>query len=515
MRHHDLLRAGLAACVCCLPALAQSELVLEPFAAGLDAPLDVAGPPGDAERLFVVEQDGVVRLFVRGVERPTPFLDLSAQVFVESQTGCLGFAVHPDYATNGWVYAHFSTGPKSTRLARYTRSASDPDVVDPGSETVLLDVQSAVEFHQGGGLAFGPDGKLYVAVGDQRELPGSPCTAQSGDVLLGKILRLDDDGSIPSDNPYVGDPGVLDPIFAFGLRMPFRIAFDPLAGDLLVFDVGESDTEELDLVPFSAAAGANFGWRVVEGTHCTGSPSCAAWPCRDPSFVDPVVSFEHTHGRCCIIGGVLYRGREIPSLAGQAVYADWCTGTVFSALVGPSGLLNLWDRTQAISQPGVAEPGHPTSLGVDGVGELYLVDGQGGQPGQGVVYRFVGQPSPFLDLGHGLEGIFGTPSLGATGSLDGGTPLSLRLSGADVSTTCALVIGFSILEAPFKGGVLVPAPDLVLAGLPVDDQGKLTLGFSWPTGVPPGVTVFFQEWIADSLAPFGYSASNGLQATTP
>jgi glucose/arabinose dehydrogenase len=358
-------------------------------ASGLVRPLLVGSPPGDVERLFIVEQDGTIRILKNGQMLATPFLDVSAITKSPAdgggnEQGLLGLAFHPGYATNGWffVYHTDSTG-KSNVVARYTRSTANPDLADPATRQVVLTIaHPTFTNHNGGNLAFGPDdGYLYVGTGDG----GSGCdpsgNAQNGTSLLGKLLRIDVNTlpyTIPADNPFVGAGGNLDEIWSLGLRNPWRWSFDRQNSDLYIGDVGESTWEEIDWRPGTSAGGENFGWDRYEGTVCP-NPSCGSQgSCTVGSYVGPILTYDHAStAGCSITGGYVYRGCRMPALSGTYFYADYCAAFIRSFVPVSGTVTNPLDRTAELAPGGGLSIGSITSFGEDARGEVLIVDGGG------------------------------------------------------------------------------------------------------------------------------------------
>lgn len=391
----------------------------ELFASGLDRPVFATAPAGDA-RLFVVEQPGRIRVVTAaGAVLPTPFLDLSGQVlFTESgedERGLLGLAFAPDYATSGHFFVYYVAPPDPgvITIARVTRSAGNPDLADPGTRQVVFTStkpQTAPgggpeAYHNGGTVAFGPDGLLYAGLGDGGGWFGDDprnC-AQNAGSPLGKLLRLDVSSLPQSPVAATGTPCPTLPaqatvsIWARGLRNPYRFSFDRQTGDLYVGDVGQDAREEVDVVAAAALAGAgpNFGWRDFEGTVC--NPNLPAQPlCTNPAgHTPPIHDYLHGGGGFCsgsITGGYVYRG-SIAELRGQYVFADWCQGFVRSLLWdGAGGIVpgSLLDRTSALA-PATGAIDLITGFGEDGAGELVIVD-YGSFESPGEIYRVVPEP---------------------------------------------------------------------------------------------------------------------------
>jgi glucose/arabinose dehydrogenase len=385
-----------------------------PVVTGLTGrPLLVTAPPGDLDRLFVVEQDGLIRLHRRGEPTGTApvFLDITDRVLsVHFETGLLGLAFDPDYETSGLFYVNYTEGeidgPWGTVVSRFLRSTTDPDVADPASEVRLLSFVQPDNNHNGGQLMFGPDGFLYVATGDGGSGgdPWGVCgNGQNRTVLLGKMLRLDvrdqdplsvppDCGGpgssyrIPSGNPFaLAATADCGEIWTYGLRNPWRSDFDPATGDLYIADVGQNCWEEVNVLSGGGPPGANLGWRSMEGVHCFGSgPNpcdpdpviCAGVPtCGDPSLVLPLVEYSHNQG-CSITGGAVYRGCQMPDWSGTYFYGDYCSGFIASFRLAGGVPQEKADRT-ALLDPGGALMFSLSSFGEDAQGEVYLVDRDG------------------------------------------------------------------------------------------------------------------------------------------
>lgn len=339
-----------------LPDPSPAELEVAFPALVFDQPILLAAPPDGSGRVVVVEQPGRVHVFANDVATTSTrvFLDLTATTQFGGEEGLLGFAFHPQYQANGWCYVYRTRGaPRRSVLSRFTVSG-DPDALDPGSEVVLLEFEQPFANHNAGSLAFGPDGRLYVASGDGGNANDPFDHAQSLGTLLGKILRLEPDGSVPADNPFVGTPGARGEIWAYGLRNPWRMSFDPATGDLWVGDVGQGAREEVDLV----TRGANLGWPVFEGTRSNKNPTGLP----PGAFTPPVHDYGRTDG-ASVTGGHVYRGSAVPALVGAYVYADFVSGNVW-------GLVH--DGVQAVANVWLATTSGPASFGEDAAGELYV-----------------------------------------------------------------------------------------------------------------------------------------------
>lgn len=359
----------------------RAQLTAAPVVTDLSRPVSLTAPPGD-DRLFIVELGGTIRVTDRdGTARGT-FLDLTGAVSTGSERGLLGLAFAPDYATSGRFYVSYTDGNGDSQLMRY-RVGGDPDRADPASATRVLTVAQPASNHNGGDLAFGPDGMLYFGLGDGGGSGDLDNNAQNDQSLLGKLLRLDVSGNggytIPPDNPFVGQ-APRDEIWAKGLRNPWRWSFDRSTGDLYLADVGQGAWEELNVQPAGAAGGRNYGWRLMEGDACY-NPSSG---CDPGGLTGPVFAYAHSGDApvgCSITGGFVYRGAAIPAVAGQYFFADFCTARLWSVTWdGAGGATGFHDWTDVAAPAGGF--GAIAGFGQDGRGELYVLD-----YGTGIAYR--------------------------------------------------------------------------------------------------------------------------------
>jgi glucose/arabinose dehydrogenase len=340
-----------------------------------DRPVDLQ-TPADRSRLFVVEQAGRIRILRGGTVVPTPFLDITDRVFDDAnEKGLLGLTFHPRFAENGRFFVNY-TGRNDTHIAEF-RSAPGADVADPATERTLLIVAQPFSNHKAGQLAFGPDGFLYFGLGDGGS-GGDPFgNGQNLGALLGKLIRLDVDRAqpyaVPSDNPFVSRPGARPEIWAYGLRNPWRFAFDRVTGDLFIADVGQGTVEEIDAEPAPRRGGQNYGWNVTEGSRCF-SP---ATNCPRDGITFPVVEYTHAEG-CSVTGGVVYRGCRMPGYAGTYFYGDFCTGFVSSFRLESGRPVDQRDWTAQLGRRR-----NLSSFGVDADGEVYMLE-LGGE-----IYRIV------------------------------------------------------------------------------------------------------------------------------
>ena len=381
--------AGLFACAALVSGVgragAETQLTTVRVAAGLTRPDFVTAPPGDLARLFIVEQRGSdnrgrIKILKQGTVLARAFLT-TAPLSTGFEQGLLGLAFAPDYATSGRFYIDYTRADGTTLVERHTVSA-DPDSANP-SGTVILTVPQPFANHNGGWLGFGPDGYLYVSLGDGGDAGDPGDRAQNLNTLLGKLLRIDVSGatySIPPSNPFAGATPGLDEIWAFGLRNPWRPAFDRVTGDLVIADVGQGQREEIDFQPASSQGGLNYGWRCYEGTNffsessTTPCGSCLAAGCPK---VSPVWEYPHTESRCSVTGGYVYRGDSIPDFHGVYFFADYCAGTIYSGRFQGGPLVDVVDRTAELAPGGGLSIGSITSFGEDARGELYICDQEG------------------------------------------------------------------------------------------------------------------------------------------
>lgn len=344
----------------------RERIALVPVVKGnLENPLFLTHAGDGTGRLFVVEQPGRIRILDPSVLIPTPFLDITDRVLSGGERGLLGLAFHRDFRHNGRLFVNYTRKPDgATVVAEYRRDASPHEA--SREERILLVVSQPYANHNGGMMAFGPDGYLYIGLGDGGSGGDPGNFAQNPNELLGKILRIDvdrgDPYGIPSDNPFAVRGGRPE-IYAVGLRNPWRFSFDSKTGDLWAADVGQKKWEEVDLV----VRGGNYGWRVMEGLHCY-TPVLF---CETTHSIAPVLEYGHDNGRCSITGGYVYRGRAA-SLAGRYFYGDYCSGEIF-----------LFSKTQAgtashTPDVGLKTPLRISSFGEDETGELYVLDHAGG-----------------------------------------------------------------------------------------------------------------------------------------
>ncbi len=353
-------------------------------------PVFLTHAPGDFDRLFIVEQSGVIKMIRDGDADGEVFLDITTAVQSGGEQGLLGLAFHPDYGSNGAFFVGYTSREETSVIARYHVSA-DPDVADTKEERILV-IDHPGDYHNGGWLEFSPDGFLYISVGEE----GTPSNAQDiTDNLLGKILRIDVNGddfpdpqrnyAIPAGNPLMGRK-VNDEIWAYGLRNPWRAGFDSATGDLYVGDVGASFWEEIDFLA-GGIGGANFGWPTMEGLYC--GPEL----CTPPGMTLPIYAYSSKDNPpCAVVGGYVYRGCAIPELAGTYFFGDACSGQVWTFRYN-GAVSEFQERTEELAPPGRTNLGFISSFGVDAAGEVYVCDRTGGE-----IYKVVPDPPPAIAM---------------------------------------------------------------------------------------------------------------------
>jgi len=341
---------------------------LQEVAVGLSVPLYLTAPPGDS-RLFIVEKTGAIRIVRDGVLLATAFLDLSSQVSNGGEQGLLGLAFDPDYATTRRFVVHYTDLAGNTVLSRF-QTSQDPEHADPTSEQVILTQVQPFSNHKGGQILFGPDGFLYLGLGDGGGSGDPDNRGQDLSDLLGSILRIDvrggDPYTVPGDNPFLHSES--PEVWSYGLRNPWRFSFDRLTGDLYIADVGQNEWEEIDVsTPANGAGrGVNYGWSIMEGAHCFRGAGCD-----QTGLTLPVFEYSHDQG-CSVTGGYVYRGSAIPALQGHYFYGDFCQGWVRSFRYAEGQV------TDETSWPSLAPGGPVLSFGEDAAGELYVLE-QGGR----------------------------------------------------------------------------------------------------------------------------------------
>jgi glucose/arabinose dehydrogenase len=356
-----------------IPAAAVASLSLAPVLEGaFNRPVYLTHAFDD--RLFIVEQAGQVRIVRDGRLQDQPFIDISGQVgSTQLEQGLLSIAFHPNYPEDDRFFVYYTDRQGDTHLSSFQVAADNPDLADPGSEIILLTVEQPYPNHNGGQLQFGPDGFLYAGFGDGGSANDPQNNGQNPGTLLGAMLRLDVDSSqgiyaIPSTNPFVSDETRRNEIWAWGLRNPWRFSFDRSTGDLFIADVGQNIWEEVHFQANDSTGGENYGWNILEGSHCFRAEGC------DKNGLELPI-FEYNHEcHCSITGGYMYRGSEYLALYGNYFVADYCSGTIWGLFPENDG---SWSATTLLDTQYVV-----SSFGEDANGELYLLDHT-----QGSIYR--------------------------------------------------------------------------------------------------------------------------------
>jgi glucose/arabinose dehydrogenase len=358
----------------CSATFAQPQLTL--VSNQVSSPLDIASLR-DGQTMLVVQQGGkIVRLERDQLDLSTPYLDISSEIAAGGERGLLGIAVHPQYATNGYVYVNYTrAGDGATVIARYTRDAANPKQASLASKKIVLTVDQPFANHNGGALRFGADGYLYIGMGDGGSGNDPQKHAQNMQSLLGKMLRIDvnrgDPYSVPNDNPFASNPSLGKPeIFAAGLRNPWRFSVDRVNGDIFIGDVGQDALEEVSLIGAVSTLQfprelINFGWRTFEGTRCTNLDGSAA--CASGRFTPPILEYGRSDG-ASITGGIRYTGSKVPELSNghNYVFGDFVSGRIWQATRGAN---NTWTRKELF-----ATGGNIASFGEDDSGEIYVLD---------------------------------------------------------------------------------------------------------------------------------------------
>ena len=521
----------LAGASLALSASAQTPITTVLYTDDVVRPLQIHAAPGDNTRLFVLEQhQHDIEIFIDGVKNGTPYLDLDTLgvgVTNSNEQGLLGFAFHPDYATNGYVFINYTaSGGGTTKIRRYTRSAN-PNFAASGVE--ILSISQPQSNHNGGTLQFGPfDDALYIATGDGgsgNDPHGAIGNGQSLTTLLGKILRvapnLDASPSAPFvtgyvDNPFFGQGGTQNLIWQYGLRNPFSFFLDAETGDMWIGDVGQDPfsavgREEMNWADASNGGGENFGWRCMEGSFSTGLSGCTPF---SPGLELPIS--QHTWGSGAnqgraIIGGPVYRGDKIPDLQGTVFYSDNSSSNLWSLDDGPttsSPTVRNSDLAPAVGGP----ISQPSGWGVDHEGEIYISAIGGG----GKIFKIV-PDTAFEGLGCSTNGTYGAPVLWGSGSLVVGTSGSLNLTNALENRLTLLLVSAAPGSIPFYGGTLkAGVPWLGEFYLNTNASGNISLPWaSWPSGVPSGTELYFHWAIDDPAGIGGVALSNAIKGTQP
>lgn len=419
------------------------EIRLAPVATTIDAPTDIQHAGDGSGRLFLVEQNGLIRVLRNGTLQAAPFLDVRSKTRAGGERGLLGLAFSPSFSSTGRFFVNYTNLAGNTIVAQYQASPG-ADAADAATETILLEVAQPFSNHNGGQIRFGPDGYLYIGMGDGGSAGDPQNNGQNRGSLLGKMLRVDVESEpgrlrIPADNPFVNTAGARPEIWAFGLRNPWRFSFDRATGDLWIGDVGQNLYEEIDYQPATSRGGENYGWNTMEGMHCFRGA------CSTQGLVLPVAEYGRNDG-CSVTGGFVYRGSRSPGLRGTYIYADYCSGRIW-------GLERR--GTEWVNRLLLASGLSITTFGEDENGEVYLADA-----GRDTVYRVDGDSAPRFSAAGVVNAASFEPGLVpgslatvfASGLLDGEdmvmatqVPLPTELRGVSVmvGSTAAPLLGIA------------------------------------------------------------------------
>ena len=492
------------------------------IATGFNDPVLVTAPPGDFDRLFVVQQSGQIRIIRNGSTNAVHFLDLSGTVLTGSERGLLGLAFHPDFANNGRFFVNYTaTGGGATKVREYHVSGNPMtnDVADVAAVQMITSITQPFSNHNGGNIAFSPiDGMLYVGMGDGGSANDPGNRAQNGLENLGKMLRFNIDLPSPfidPTNPFFGSTSVNNEIWDLGMRNPWRWSFDRDTGDLWIGDVGQGAREEVDFEP-AGAGGRNYGWRCMEGFSCTGLSGCT---CNSAPLTLPVHDYTHAGGNCSITGGYRYRGSAIPGLQGTYFFADYCSSSIWSFEFDGVSTTNFQNRTAEL-EPALGTINLVSSFGEDAAGEIYIIDYSDGE-----IFKIV--------QSCGAVNYCSTSpnTIGSGAVMTNGGSLSIASNNFTVSANAAapnqpglFYYGPTQIQAPFGDGFRCVAGatfrlNPVTTSNVFGDNSKaidFTSGVtgSGPGQILPGSTWNFQYWYRDPGGPggTGYNLTDGLSA---
>lgn len=336
------------------------SFVLEEFATGFTSPVEITN--ANDSRLFVVQQNGIIKIIQpNGTVNAADFLNISSKVLFGGERGLLGLAFHPQYSTNGYFFVYYNNTAGNIIVARYTVNSTNPNIADPASEKILLNIPKPFDNHNGGSIHFAPDGNLWIVTGDGGSGGDPNNNAQNKNSLLGKMLRIDvnttNPYNIPAGNPFVG-AGVdgADEIWSYGLRNAWKFSFDLTTGNAMIADVGQGQIEEINRMPIATSA-LNYGWRCYEGNNAYNTAGCAA----SSTMTFPIAVYDHSGGKCSITGGYVYRGSQYPSLQGKYFFADYC-----------STQIGTLDSNNAITWSTAFSGNNFSTFGEDYLKELYV-----------------------------------------------------------------------------------------------------------------------------------------------
>ncbi len=496
------------------------DFTVERVALSLQRPVTVTHAPGDATRLFVAEKPGRIRFVRNGSVVNPAFLDHLAFVNDAGEGGLLGLAFHPDYENNGYFYISYTAGSGNgdSVVSRFSVSASDPDLADPASETIIWGpLPQQHQGHKAGDLHFGPDGKLYLSIGDG-SVGGDPDNhAQDLTDPRGKILRFDVDlpwPHIPTDNPFLSDPAALDEIWSLGLRNPWRFSIDSATGDMYIGDVGQSAREEISFEAGGSPGGTNFGWKCREGTTCFGTGNCS---CTNPILTDPVHEYDHTDG-CSVIGGMVYRGTALPGMVGRYIFADFCTWRMWSFEMVGGVATDLREHTADLDPGDGTALRYPAAFGEGIDGEIYVVHHYGGE-----LWKIVPDCGPDNYCTANANSSGSAASMTSTGSASvSSNDLTLFCTSAPSGQFGLFFYGPGQTQFPLGDGVLCVTGGIYRLSPPVMTSGSGSASRALDIAAPPspagqitpGSSWNFQFWVRDpGFGTSGYNLSDGLSVT--
>lgn len=515
------LKAALRATVLAfgLQGVASAQaLTVDLVESGFASPLYVTSPTTDFDRVFVVEQGGRIWIIENGVRLATPFLNVDPLTNGGGERGLLGMAFHPDYENNGRFFISYTDLGGDSQVVEYAVSAADPNIANSTPVQTIFSQNQPFSNHNGGCIAFGGDGMLYLGLGDGGSANDPQNRSQNPVNNHGKMHRFDVDITapfIPADNPFVGDPSTNDSIWSLGLRNPFRFSFDMATGDLYIGDVGQNSREEVDYQPGTSAGGENYGWRCMEGFNCTGLTGCT---CMAATLTDPIHDYPTPGANCAVTGGFVYQSDEIPALKGTYFFADFCSSSIWSFRVVGGAMTEFTNRTAELEPEGSLTINNIPSFGQDAAGNVYICDFGGGE-----IYKIVGDcdVDNYCTATANSSGnpaaisSNGTPSLGDNDfdllgrNLPGGVfglffygPTQVQVAFGD-GFRCVGGMTFRVpplAQADALGNVVRM---LDLNAPPVNSgPGMITSGSSWN----------FQLWFRDPMGPggTGFNLTDGL-----
>jgi len=449
---------------------AQPIIDLQDYATGFQQPIAIRHAGDD--RLFIVQQNGIIRIINgTGQTLATPFLNIDPRVLSGGEQGLLGLDFHPQFPDSNYFYVNYTNNSGDTRVSRFSVTAN-PNIADPDSEVILLTIDQPFPNHNGGDIHFGPDGYLYIGMGDGGSGGDPGNRAQNPTLLLGKMLRIDVDNgapyAIPATNPFAGSTAVANEIWALGLRNPWRFSFDRLTGDLWIGDVGQDAWEEVDFQPASSPGGENYGWRCYEGNASYNLNGCGPVG----NYTRPVAVYANSSNvGCSITGGYVYRGSQYPDLYGHYLYTDYCSGRIWSLTPDGEG---EWNNQQLLDGPN----SNLTTFGEDVNGELYLAG-----IGNGIIYKIRERCSTFSIVAAEVSdaSCFGTEDGQITlGITSGAAPFSYAWSEGNGSNLAAGTYGVTVTDnigcKRELNDIAIEQPDPVVVNVTADNATLTATG---------------------------------------